>query len=71
MPTCITPTLFIGDPPNFDVAREVRTVEEAVEVIEAGLVAVLPEGALEEARQVVARVGRNSPLALRRIAELA
>ncbi len=61
----VTPTLFIGEPPPGDDVREVTTVDEAVAVIEAGLVAVLPEGAWEEAEQVLTRVANEKIARLR------
>ena len=49
----VTPTLFLGEPPELSRTARVSTLPEAVAVIEAGGVAVLPEGAWDLAEQVL------------------
>lgn len=60
MSGCVTPTLFLGPPGAASFLtnlRPVTTVEEAVEVIESGKRALLPEDAWEDAAEVLRRLG--------------
>jgi hypothetical protein len=59
--TFITTHLVVGDPPtkvSGDI-RQVQTAEQAVEVIEGGGIAVLPEGAWEVAEDVLRLFGAD------------
>lgn len=58
----VTPTLVVGASPRVSGAVEVSTVEEAVRVIEARGVAVLPEDAWQTAREVLERLGLSDEM---------
>ena len=59
----VTPTLFLSEPPQLSRTARVSTLLEAVAVIRAGGVAVLPEGEWDLAEQVLATF--NTPEHLR------
>jgi hypothetical protein len=50
MHTAVTPSLFLGSAPPFDDVVLVRSAKEAIDVIQTGDTAVLPEGAWAESR---------------------
>ena len=51
----VTPTLFVGPSPS-PRAIHVSTAEEAVAVIRSGRIAVLPEGAWDEATEALTAI---------------
>lgn len=50
---CVTPTLFLGDPPKLSRCVEVASAREAVDVIKSGGSAVLPAGSWDLADEVL------------------
>lgn len=60
----VTPSLFVGDIPEglAEDAYEVRTAGEAIQLINAGLIAVLPDGAWDLAQEILRAITDNHAL---------
>ena len=63
----VTPTLFVGSAPEYAVPAS--TAKQAVRLIEAGEIVVLPEGAWREAEKVVATFSKSSKVASLKVTE--
>jgi hypothetical protein len=63
----VTPSLFLGKPPRLSRTAKVTTASEALDVIRAGGVAVLPVEAGAEAEQVLTSLGVSRAKVARRM----
>jgi hypothetical protein len=63
--TIVTPTLLVGDvPATLETAHRATTTGEALQLIDAGLVAVLPDDAWDLVEDVLRVVTRDHALVL-------
>lgn len=66
----VTPSLYVGEPPNLSRTAKVTSADEALTVIAQGGIAVLPPGSSQEAEKVLAHFGVDETTRMERTASL-